>query len=52
MTYGKNLVQNLDAYCKLDFSAVASILVHDGVAMKDLWIRCICVEKMAQDGAD
>ncbi len=44
MTYGKNLVQNLETYCESDPSAVSPILVYDGVAMKDIGTHCVCAK--------
>ena len=36
MTYGANLVRNLQLYCDSDTSAVSPLLIYDGVAMKDI----------------
>ena len=50
MTYGKNLVRNLEAYCESDASAVSPLLVYDGVAMKDLGTHCICAKNWRKVG--
>ena len=36
MTYGKNLVRNLEVYCDADTSASAPLLIYDGTDMHDL----------------
>ncbi len=36
MTYGKNLIANLEAYCDADASAVAPMLIYDGEEKKSL----------------
>jgi len=36
MTYGKNLIRNLEAYCAADSSATTPLLVYDGVEMNGL----------------
>lgn len=42
MTYGKNLIRNLDLYCDADSSSITPLLVYDGVAMKDIGTHGIC----------
>ena len=42
MTYGKNLVRNLEMYCDNDSSATSPLLVYDGVAMKDIGEHGVC----------
>lgn len=50
MTYGKNLVRNLEAYCESDSSAISPILVYDGVAMKDFGMHRICAKNWRKIG--
>lgn len=52
MTYGKNLIKNLEAYCEADSSAVNPILVYDGVEMKDLGPHGICAKNWRTVSAD
>lgn len=42
MTYGKNLVRNLETYCDNDSAATSPLLVYDGVAMKDIGDHGVC----------
>lgn len=50
MTYGKNLIRNLEAYCESDSAAISPLLVYDGVAMKDLGTHCICAKNWHEVG--
>ncbi len=44
MTYGKNLIKNLETYCEADSSAANPILVYDGDEMKDIGTHGICAK--------
>ena len=50
MTYGKNLIRNLDLYCDADPSAVSPLLIYDGVAMKDIGTHGICARNWRNIG--
>ena len=44
MTYGKNLIRNLEAYCAADPTVISPLLVYDGVLMKSLGNHNICAK--------
>ena len=44
MTYGKNLIHNLELYCDADMSAIAPHLIYDGVDMVNLGSKCVRAE--------
>ena len=44
MTYGKNLVRNLETYCASDPSATNPLLVYDGTAMNSLGTHGVCAK--------
>ena len=44
MTYGKNLIKNLEAYCESDPLAAGPLLVYDGVAMQSLGTQGVCAK--------
>ena len=51
MTYGKNLIRNLETYCDSDPSATNPLLVYDGVAMKSLSAHGVCAKNWRELGA-
>ena len=44
MTYGKNLIHNLELYCDADMSAITPHLIYDGVDMVNLGSKCVRAE--------
>lgn len=44
MTYGKNLIRNLEAYCAADPTVISPLLVYDGVLMTSLGNHNICAK--------
>ena len=44
MTYGKNLIRNLELYCDADASATTPHLIYDGVGMVNLGNKCVMAE--------
>ena len=44
MTYGKNLIRNLEVYCDADVSATTPHLIYDGVDMINLGNKCVRAE--------
>ena len=44
MTYGKNLIRNLELYCDADASATAPHLIYDGVDMVNLGSKSVKAE--------
>ena len=41
MTFGKNLIRNLESYCEADRQAVKPRLIYDGEAMTDFGMHKI-----------
>ena len=44
MTYGKNLIRNLETYCESDPLASQPLLVYDGAAMQSLGVHGVCAK--------